>query len=464
MKLPIKRTIFYLLLTLIVKYSNGQVANIQTNKINFSIETYIKEIQIADSSELGYLIIERANEWAAAGFIEEANKLLESVWKYHLVNPKETQFVLRNFKILWELSGKRPQNIREEIGTVEEIEQNNWDGLFSPIKWSSAYLSKFINKPWTELTGNDLLVLGIIMAYDNSTHNHMASLEKQNEALKAISKYINDETIAGRIPNLQGLSCAALLAASIGQTLKARAFIEQWGNIYMKSLSNKYTVQYLLGNKSTAKILMTKILAPIFVLDKNKCTEYLLKITSAIKLRMENGRTFVYKKLSLLQLLKRLSCTDNMMNDSSCPKWLGYAPANLNAILLAEKRLGVQLPNDYKEFLLTSNGFQAFSNIAPSFLAIENIDKLKIKDPQLVELWANPELLGDSATALAFANSILVAGFNDEQQILMIPPYKNIKDWTYWFFASWAAGETRYSSLRLYLESALLGLEKSAGK
>jgi hypothetical protein len=70
-------------------------------------------------------------------------------------------------------------------------------------------------------------------------------------------------------------------------------------------------------------------------------------------------------------------------------------------------------------------------------------------------------LFGDSATAEAFANSLLIGGYQEEQQLLLVSPYKNTLDWTCWYFATWMPGEKKYPALRFYLEKELLELEKS---
>src|SRR6478736_5446701 len=55
-------------------------------------------------------------------------------------------------------------------------------------------------------------------------------------------------------------------------------------------------------------------------------------------------------------------------------KWLGYSPANEQAIALTEQQLGVTLPPSYKSFLLTSNGFRFISFFLDNLLPIEKID------------------------------------------------------------------------------------------
>lgn len=122
-------------------------------------------------------------------------------------------------------------------------------------------------------------------------------------------------------------------------------------------------------------------------------------------------------------------------------RWLGFDSANKEEILKTEKRLGITLPNDYKEFLNMTNGFLAPNTIEPSFMKIENIDFLKNIDPIAIECYNFlPEL----------ENSILIAGKDEEQYFLLIPPNNGAENWRYWKFANWYPGEHEFSSLYNY--------------
>ncbi len=74
-------------------------------------------------------------------------------------------------------------------------------------------------------------------------------------------------------------------------------------------------------------------------------------------------------------------------------KWLGTKPATLYDIKKTEDRLKNILPQDYKDFLLTTNGFHAFSHIDPGFCSIDKIDFLKNIDPELFDIWNQSEMM-----------------------------------------------------------------------
>ncbi len=127
--------------------------------------------------------------------------------------------------------------------------------------------------------------------------------------------------------------------------------------------------------------------------------------------------------------------------------WLGYAPATDAAIAAAEQRLNCSLPTDYKEFLKITNGFSQTNNaIHSSFLPVERIDFLVNLDDDLIEVWEDsmPEI------GKILRTSILIAGLNESQHVLLIPQ-KN--KWMYWEFAHWIPGERPFRNLKSYFKN-----------
>lgn len=106
--------------------------------------------------------------------------------------------------------------------------------------------------------------------------------------------------------------------------------------------------------------------------------------------------------------------------------WLGTIPATDKQINDAENKLGVKLPEDYIEFIRITNGFSAPNDIEPSFESIENIDFLKNIDEFVIEAYGLPEL----------ENAILIAGIDEEQYFLLLPPEAKNEEWKYWKFAN----------------------------
>lgn len=166
----------------------------------------------------------------------------------------------------------------------------------------------------------------------------------------------------------------------------------------------------------------------------------------------------------MLKTLQEISKKALLLNDFDFneeqikTKWLGTIVAQDKEISDTEKRLKIKLPDDYIDFLKISNGFAQTSSISCSFLSVDKIDYLKTLDEDLIVIWNENDDLKEVGEALA--SSILVGGFNEEQQFLLIPPNETREKWGYWKFASWIPGEEDYSSLKDYFTSDLSFLKE----
>jgi len=135
-------------------------------------------------------------------------------------------------------------------------------------------------------------------------------------------------------------------------------------------------------------------------------------------------------------------------------KWCGNLPADKIEIENAEKRLGINLPQDYIELVTIANGFPTCSNsIEPTFQKVEKIDFYKNFQRNVINTWKEMEELDDVVNELERA--IMIAGFEDEQQFLIIPPHEGQNNWKYWKFAMWIPGEEEYQDLKSYFESVI---------
>jgi hypothetical protein len=178
---------------------------------------------------------------------------------------------------------------------------------------------------------------------------------------------------------------------------------------------------------------------------------------------MQHGKALAYGHLSWDQILHKISElaitreTADFSAEAKAKQYLGKPPASASQIGDAEKLLQLTLPNDYKEFLLTSNGFDKFTSIGVTISSIDKVDYYINVDRDQVEVWT--ENLEDANPQFAnkFANSIIIGGADEEQQLLLIPIENN--ECECWFFANWAAGETVYPNFRFYMEEQLQRLE-----
>ena len=130
--------------------------------------------------------------------------------------------------------------------------------------------------------------------------------------------------------------------------------------------------------------------------------------------------------------------------------WIGRNPVSKMEIEQTEKRLGQQLPDDYKDLLLLTNGFEQLTIVEPSFAELDEIDWLKNIDPELIEIYADSPDEYDKLN-----RSIVVGGINEEQHFLIIPPSNAKIRWTYWRFASWDPTGEFYSGLKEYFKDVI---------
>ncbi len=130
--------------------------------------------------------------------------------------------------------------------------------------------------------------------------------------------------------------------------------------------------------------------------------------------------------------------------------WLGFDSVNNQYISEFEKKLNIIFPDDYKKFLNITNGFTAPVSVEPTFLKIQEIDYLKNVDQATIEAYQMPEL----------EDSIIIAGKEEEQYFLLIPPSNHSGKWKYWKFANWMTGEQEFENLENYFLDVLRFIEE----
>ena len=135
-------------------------------------------------------------------------------------------------------------------------------------------------------------------------------------------------------------------------------------------------------------------------------------------------------------------------------KWLGFTGASQVAIANLEKRLDITLPEDYKSFLLLTNGFCATTGIDISFEPINKVDYLKNFEHFKESLSFYDEIGESQEISAQFKNSIIIGGIEEEQSFLLLPPNGNNK-WRYWRFANWIPGENEFENLEAHFEEVL---------
>lgn len=160
------------------------------------------------------------------------------------------------------------------------------------------------------------------------------------------------------------------------------------------------------------------------------------------------------------ELFEKIIASKN--NDSISEKqtnsmWIANSPTTKVEITKTETRLGIELPNDYKDFLQIANGYPTYDDsVEPSFLKINEIQYLKDIYPEIITIWKET---GNEQISSELNRSIIIAGINEEQWFLIIPPKDQSDKWKYWIFAHWIPGEIEYQNLQEYFLQLINSIE-----
>jgi hypothetical protein len=418
-----------------------------------NISALLKEIKSEEIETVYIATSHKAVEWAVAGFMQEANRLLETLWSYGTPHSGHLWVPDQGLMVMWEVSGIYPSNIPFPLNDTASIEAGNFTGLFTP-SWAKQFTQTIADVPIAQLTGHKLFVKAVI-----ATHY---KLENIATILDAFERHLQSQEAVGH-SYFQSATCAAILAAHNNNIEKAATFINLWGQGYLK-YSENYTLAYLMRDRPIATLLLKGILAPVFGLTKEVCRKQYEQISVALAERYTAGQGLVYGNLSWMELLQKISKlaveqeTSDFSKEAISSRWLGQSPNNKAEIAALEKRLGVILPGDYKEFLLASNGFAAISFTDVALAPVDKVNRLIDADKDLVLSWVEAMADVDTSFSAKFSNSIIIGGHEEEQQLLLIPLENN--QWECWFFANWVPGQSVYPALRFYMEEVLQRLEE----
>ena len=417
-----------------------------------NIRGLLKQIISDDLDRVYENVSGRALEWAAAGFIEEANSLLEKLWAFNIPHSRSLCLIDEGLQIIWKISKKTPQNIPFILKTIAAIEASCWSRTFH-LCGGQDDIDRVLSKPINELSPSDAYHK-IIITGDNSSEN-------PDDLLAALQKFIEDKKPAGSAPAL-ALLCGALLAAKHDKPVYAEYFIKRYGEGYIKNRGG-FTLADMMRTKKCAAYLLGGMLADTFHLTSQKCQQETEKIIETLAKRMARGRSLVYGKLSWKQLLNKISTiaikekTIVFSKEVILKNTLLQPAATREEITMAEKRLHKTLPKDYKNFLLSSNGFECFSYAGTALASIDKVDFLINVYKDIIDIWADTMDESDEIFTNKLRNSIIIGGLEEEQQLLLISTPGN--NWECWHFSNWNPGEVVYAGFRFYIEEELQMLE-----
>jgi hypothetical protein len=405
------------------------------------IENLLRQI-LSEDEETAYMAVaHKAMEWMAAGFVTEANQLLQTLWSFNIPHTSSLRLGDESFMVMWEVSGQYPAGIPFEQKDIDQVEMENWDSNIKPDPMFITELNYYFFNLENE-------------TYDNSVN--------PDRVLKAIEKYLKEGN-PDYLAYGQATATAALVAARSNNPSKAEHFIRLWGQGYVNFQDN-YGLWNLMRDRLTARLLLNGILAPVLGFTKEICQQQIQLISAKLSERMQHGRTLAYGELTWQQLLYKISDlaisqeTAKFSDEIKTKNYLGKPPATTDAISEAEKRLQVPLPEDYKQFLLTSNGFECYANNGVTLLPIEQVNYFMNVDSPQVQARINDPKIYNTRFASRLTDSIIIGGIVETQQLLLIPLGRQQLEC--WFLPQWELDERLYPGFRFYMEEELQKLEK----
>jgi SMI1 / KNR4 family (SUKH-1) len=388
---------------------------------------------------------------ATCGFLAEANKLLACLWRQGIEHDRNIWLLDLSFEVLWHTKGERPAFVPFETIALDTIEKNyrNYIG-------GDRYAYEMPDVEWQQLTGKD--------AY-RQAQTWFLDVENDKKTLFLLQKALEEWGNLARHEFATATIMAAEIAAKAGNEALAIKMSHWWGEKY-PDFYNNYNFPLMAQSRHLAPFLLKSALADTLKLDKITCENLVNASIEAIEKRMSLGRSLFYGHLTWSALLKKLSKlavkaeSTAFTADEVKTKWLGRPKTNLKAIKATEKRLNLQLPDDYKAFLLASNGFSNFASYTFSeLLPIEEIGLYKeLESLELYNITKNyiDAVLYETnkeATIEPYTERAILVSRPHEQLIWLIPPIFPNTDWEAWRFSASNPGEMRYPSFRHLMEA-----------
>lgn len=398
---------------------------------------------------------------ATGGFLIEANRLLKALWKYQLPHSRDTWLPDRSFETLWYVAGERPESVPFNLMNPDQLEIEH-----RVYCSGDSYVYKMPDVEWQQLTGKDAFRQASIFA--QLINDELPGAEAELKSLQLLERSLGDKEQLAGYEICRAASLAAELAAKNEKQDIAIDMAKLWAVNYHDNWLS-YSIPLMSCNRHVAPLLLKGVIAKELKLDEKLCKEFVNDAIDAMEGRINKGASLVYGELSWQEILEKLSALsiktepDMFTPEQKTNKWIGKEPASVQAIEEAEKRLGLKLPDDYKEFLKVSNGFPEFPLVNPVLASAEEINFLveayKVYENGILDITKDYPDEEKGTIGEYVERGIAISRFPAEQEVWLIPS-EDGNEWECWFFASWIPGEDRYKSFRHYIEAKIQQLEE----
>jgi hypothetical protein len=406
-------------------------------------------IQVGDIPDMYREVTNAALYLATGGFLEDANKILSSLWQQGIKHDRNTWFADLSFEVLWQIKGQRPDFVPFKTSPLDTI-----DRAFRNYLGGDRYAYKMPDVEWHDLTGKNAF---------RQAQTWFSSIKYDEKTLFLLEIALEDWTVLAPHEFGSATIMAAEIAAKIGNEALALKMAQWWAEKYHDFYLN-YSFPLMAQSQHIAPFLLRGVLSNALKIDKDKSKTLSNQIIDAVEKRIALGRSLVYGDLTWKKLLKKLShlaiinAPELFSDNERKTMWLGREKALNKSILDTEKRLSIQLSEDYKAFLKVSNGLSASSNIAPPLLSIENIGWYKqMEDKELYDItktYLDIDKIKERGTIEPYTErAILISEIPNEDLVWLIPPDNRNTGWQTWSFSASTPGEIRYQSFRHYIEN-----------
>jgi hypothetical protein len=410
----------------------------------------IRSVQSEYDQEQWYMSVTKAALYIAiGGFIDDANRLLEGLWKQKIPHSRNTWLPDIGFEMLWHASGKRPVNAPFPKADIDQLELSHRDYLISP------YGIPFLPDPSMQTFYSKAEMLA------GTKEGKLPDKKNEVEALRLLQLYFENTTDNHPYQICKGLSLVSELASKNNEADIAIEYLRKWAGKFDRHPFDSAVV-LVACNRHAAPLLLNGAIADELHLSKAICEDFVSQAIATIDNRMKNGSSLVYGDLSWAELLKKLSelaiksDPELFSEEQKENGWIGREPAKSEMIEDAEKRLGLKLPGDYKEFLKQSNGFSEFGYVRPGLFSIAEVDLLKTLYKghedifEIMKSYPGKDYANNRNDTIAeYLERAVAISPTGEQEIWLIPPSENATEWQCWDFN---LGEWRFKSFRHFIE------------
>jgi hypothetical protein len=411
----------------------------------------LKKIKAGDPETIYRNVCEKVAEWAICGYMDEANHLLDVLWKFNNKDYDKDPRYNEGFQVMWEVSGIAPKTeIPFSFIEMDDIEKKNLNYF---LKAYGQPALKDLYKPLLQSSVDELFVKSVFFYHKK--------LAPADEILSSLKKFLQESKYATDYTHFQASTSGCLLAVHHGTEEILTEFMAIWASGYMK-FRDSYFPSYLMSDRLLARDLLLGRFSGKLGFIKSDCYSETVLLEEALKERSEKGRTLIYGNMTWKELLKRISELSiqrqehNFSSGVIDKKWLGFEPATVSEIRKKEAELGVRFPPDYIDFLLTSNGFMSCRNTCPSLCSINQVGFLRNTMPIIIE--GCEMTIDDEVLLNSFRNGILISGIHDEEQLILGPVEHG--QWVCWLYTVWIPGERQFQSIRYFMEYELQLLEE----